>query len=188
MAKVRMTSLNVNGMGNPVKRRTIFGHLRAQKADIHLLQETHSSPENGFLWAREWGGQAFFSHGSSGSKGVAILVDRDFDLQVISTIKDTEGRFLGLDVRCGGQTLTISSIYAPTQDKPREQKEFLETVSNFLSKLQCTDIVLGGDFNCITDTNLDKNRPGDGHPQGEQGRNALRSLLEEWNLMDIWRV
>lgn len=27
-----------------------------------------------------------------------------------------------------------------------------------------------------------------GHPQAEQGRRALKSLMEEWGLVDIWRI
>lgn len=71
---------------------------------------------------------------------------------------------------------------------PGSRRDFFEEVSNLLSQLQCTDITLGGDFNCIINTNLDKNKDGDDHPQSEQGRNALRSLMEELNLTDVWRV
>lgn len=35
---------------------------------------------------------------------------------------------------------------------------------------------------------MDKNKPGEGHPQGEKGRSALRSLMEDWNLADVWRI
>lgn len=121
MPRIKVSSLNVNGIGNAIKRRVIFNVLREQKADIYLIQETHSTPESGFLWAREWGGQAFFSHGLSGSRGVAILIDRKFDIQVLATVRDTEGRFIGMDIRSGNQTFTVCSYYSPTQDKPREQ-------------------------------------------------------------------
>lgn len=188
MSKIMVTSLNVNGIGNPVKGRSIFANLRAQKADIHLIQETHSAPGTGFLWTREWGGQILFSHGSSGSRGVAILLERNCDVQILTTVRDIEGRFIGIDLAKGDRILTICSIYAPTQDKPKEQKDFLENVGLLLTHLRCTDIILGGDFNAILDITMDKNNPGNGHPQGDQGRRALRSLMEDWNLSDVWRV
>lgn len=188
MSKIKVTSFNVNGIGNAIKRRSIFADLRAQKADLHLIQETHSVSGTGFLWSREWGGQIFFSHGSSGSKGVAILVERKSDIQILTTVRDTEGRFIGIDILSGDKVITICSIYAPTQDKPKEQKQFLEEVSDLLTQLRCTDVILGGDFNSILDNTMDRNNTQAARPQGDQGRRALRSLMEEWNLSDVWRI
>lgn len=133
MANFKMTSLNVNGIGNAIKRKVIFNNLRAHKADFYMVQETHSSPGTGFLWTKEWGGQVFFSHGSTGSRGVAIMVDRNTELQVVSTVRDTEGRFIGVDFRSGNRIFTVCSIYAPTQDKPREQRDFWEDRGKWLS-------------------------------------------------------
>lgn len=84
--------------------------------------------------------------------------------------------------------LTICSIYAPTQDRPRDQVEFIKNLQDLLSQLHCAQIMLGGDFNCITDVHLDKNTAGEGHPQGALGRSALRSLKKDWGLGDIWRI
>ena len=39
-----------------------------------FLQETHSKDVSEQQWANEWGGKAFFSHGSPDSCGVAILI------------------------------------------------------------------------------------------------------------------
>lgn len=185
---MKISSLNVNGIANPIKRKVIFGNIRSQKANIHLLQETHSSPETGFLWAREWGGQIFYSHGSSSSKGVAIMLNRDSEYKIGSVVRDTEGRFIGMDLHTDYQIFSVCSIYAPTQDKPKKQVEFLGEVQALLLQLSGSNIILGGDLNCILDVQKDKNTPGLGHPQGEQGRAALKSLMDEWGLVDIWRI
>lgn len=109
MVKIKTTSFNVNGMGNPVKRRIIFENLRTQKAEVHLIQETHSSPETGFLWAREWGGQIFYSHGTSNSRGVAILMSRNANFKVSTTIRDPEGRFVGIDIMVGEPKISLGN-------------------------------------------------------------------------------
>lgn len=187
MTKLKIVSLNANGLGNSTKRRIIFSKLRAQRADICLIQETHSSPETGFLWAREWGGQIFYFHSSPSSKGVAILLDSHSEIKVVSQLGDKEGRFLALQVTVHEQAFTICTVYSATQDKSKEQADFFKELDGFLSQLQGENIILEGDFNCIRDTELDKNRPGPGHPQSKQGRGALNSLLEEWDLEDTWR-
>lgn len=144
MSSLKIVSLNVNGLGSAIKRRVIFSKLRAQKADICLVQETHSTPDTGFLSAREWGGQILYSHGSPSSKGVAILLNPQSTLQISSNLGDDEGRFLAINVSLENLTYTICSVYSPTQDKPREQKDFLNSVNDFLSQLQADNIILGG--------------------------------------------
>lgn len=120
MSKLKIISLNANGMGNLVKRKVIFSKLKEQRADICLLQETHSSPQTGFLWAREWGGQVFYSHGSSGSRGVAILLNTNSDIKVLSNSGDEDGRIVAMNIKFQDTTLTIASVYSPTQDKPTD--------------------------------------------------------------------
>ena len=39
--EVKITSWNVRGMNNPLKRGKVYAHLRALKSDIYFLQETH---------------------------------------------------------------------------------------------------------------------------------------------------
>ena len=57
-------SLNVRGLRNRVKRRSIFCFLKDQKCDVYFLQETYSKPKDENIWRSEWGGDIFFSHGS----------------------------------------------------------------------------------------------------------------------------
>ena len=76
-------TLNVRGLRNPVKRRSIFCFLKDQNCEAYLLQETYSELSDESIWRSEWGGVIFFSHGSTHSKGVCILMNPslncDFD-------------------------------------------------------------------------------------------------------------
>ena len=57
----KIISLNVRGISNYKKRRTIFTWCRKQRADIiFFLQETHSIEGNGVAWKREWGAPLFY--------------------------------------------------------------------------------------------------------------------------------
>ena len=56
-------SLNVRGVSNFRKRRTMFTWCRKQKAGIIFHQETHSTKDNKLLWKREWGVPSFVRTG-----------------------------------------------------------------------------------------------------------------------------
>ena len=82
----KLLSLNVRGIGNFKKRKTIFTWCRKQKADFIFLQETHSKIDSEKCWRNEWGGEIIMAHGSSNSRGVAILVKKDVDCTIHSKL------------------------------------------------------------------------------------------------------
>ena len=67
-------SLNVRGIRDQLKRRSIFAYLKDHSPKIIFLQETYSEPSDEMIWKSEWGGEMFFSHGTKHSKGVCILI------------------------------------------------------------------------------------------------------------------
>lgn len=93
MANLKLTTVNANGLGSAVKRRAFFNTIRGHKSEITFLQETHSTPGQEMIWSSEWGGRAYFSHGSSSARGVAILFSPSSSIKVLSSTRDEEGRF-----------------------------------------------------------------------------------------------
>lgn len=132
MSAFKVVSLNVNGLNVPSKRRIIFDHLRKSGANVCLLQETHATLTSAPLWRSEWGGPAFFNHGTRGSRGVAILVSRSFAFNVLQISSDENGRVLLLDLEVDKTTFTIGTYYAPTQDKPQDQLGALKDLEKSL--------------------------------------------------------
>ena len=63
--KCSVISLNVRGLGDTVKRRS---------GGQFLFFTGNVSDEA--VWRNEWGGEIYFSHGTSHSKGVCILINR----------------------------------------------------------------------------------------------------------------
>ena len=59
---LNILSLNVRGIREQTKRRSIFSYLKNQNANIYFPQETYSEPADEILWKNEWGGELFFSH------------------------------------------------------------------------------------------------------------------------------
>ena len=87
-------NFNCRGLGNRIKRASIFEWLKYLKGDIYFLQETHSSLDTEDSWQQHWNGKLIFSHGESNSRGVAILTGNDLELKINLQILDNEGRFI----------------------------------------------------------------------------------------------
>ena len=58
--KFDILSLNVRGIRDKLKRRSIFSYLKGQKAKFYFLQETYSKTNDEIIWKNEWGGEMFF--------------------------------------------------------------------------------------------------------------------------------
>ena len=181
--KLKLLSLNVRGLRNANKRRAIFSYLKSQKATIFCLQETYSSIEDEKVWSAEWGGKIFFSHGSSHSRGVCTLLNPNslFNLRRIEA--DSEGRLLIVKVIIDEDCYFVSNIYAPTDY--RDQDSFIRSLSGqIISNADTSKSVIAGDWN-ITLNPIDKRG---GQPwKATNYRNSIKNLMEELNLIDIYR-
>lgn len=142
MERFSIATFNVNGLNIAAKRRAIFQNLRQHDLDLCCLQETHGSPETIKLWQWEWGGQFLHSNGQQNARGVAILAKKSLQLKVLKQVNDQDGRILLAQLQVQGNTYTIGSLYAPTQDKSAEQISFLDKLEECLDGLCSTDIIL----------------------------------------------
>ena len=76
----------------------IYTWCKKKNTDIIFLQETHSTKEVEHQWRNEWGAEIIMSHGSSNSRGVAVLMKKGGEVTVHSKIMDPQGRFIILKV------------------------------------------------------------------------------------------
>lgn len=181
MVSFNIGSLNINGCRDVRKRSTLFKYLQLKKADVILLQETHTDACNETDWINEWEGSIGLSHGTNLSAGVAFLFSKRVkDNPVILEI--IPGRLLRADIVIGNNSFSFYNIYAPNIGS--ERCDFLKELSEEM--LKCSDdkiVVIGGDFNCTVDHNLDRN-----HEEPHFGSvDALKSLINRHNLIDLWR-
>lgn len=103
-------------------------------------------------WSQEWGGKVFYSHGSSASRGSCILFNPSLDVTVLNSKLDNHGRFIILDVQILDKTYSIVCIYAPNIDSP----SFFDRLSADISGFACESVIIGGDFNFVFNTDIDK--------------------------------
>jgi len=184
-AKLNLNSLNVRGINNEKKRKLIFQWLKQQYPGIILLQETHSTSSDEALWAKEWGNEIIYSHGTNNSRGVAILVWSKHNYNISNVVRDNDGRFLLIELEINEEKYVIINLYAPTKNQTIAQKEFYALLDDKLKEYTSHNIIIGGDFNVCMNPEVDK-YGGIKEPVSNSSK-QIHNLRETHDLIDIWR-
>ena len=150
-------SLNVRGLNNDIKRKAVFEWAKKKSFDVLMLQECYCDEVSSSKWSHEWGTKCFFSHGSKHSRGTMLLFKNGFDVEVLKVLTDTNGRYIIAKVKIEGELFCFVNIYGPT--KSNEKQAFFNIVTDKLTEaeiLVSDKIIIGGDWNCILNSNIDK--------------------------------
>ena len=178
-------TLNVRGLRNQIKRRSIFSYLKDQNCQFYFLQETYSEPNDEKIWRSEWGGDIFFSHGSTHSKGVCILINPSLSLKspIEKSSKDQEGKIVSINLTLETVIISLCNVYAPNDSQ--QQQAFLHNLNEYLMhNTNIENLIIGGDWN-VTLQSLDKKG---GTPwKASAYRDSLISMMEELELIDVFR-
>ena len=157
MLRAQLLSLNVKGLSNKLKRKSVFMWLKNKPADIIFLQETHGVKSQENNWKKEWGGEIIFSHGQSNARGVCILFKPGLAHKVLFSYEDKAGRLQILKCEINGKEYSLVNIYAPNTDK--QAAEFYKGIKELLVRFNIANnmnILMGGDINCQLNPLLDK--------------------------------
>ena len=141
-------SLNVRGICDLTKRKSIFTWVRNRKTDIIFLQETYSTSDVIDSWKYQWPGDMCYSHGPNHSKGVLVSIRQTLQFELKSVKKETQGRFVIVEALVQKYPVLLINIYAP--NKINEATDFYENLRSTLLESdydQDYKIVIGGDFN-----------------------------------------
>ena len=154
---------------------------------IAFLQETHSTVDIETEWSQRYKGDIIMSHGTSNSKGVAILFGDQLDYSIVKKIIDQNGRFILVLCLLQGNTFLLINSYAPNDEK--NQVSLLLEICEVIYNLDCpvdTSFIWGGDFNFIFDIELEASG---GNPKLKtRSIEAIREIMLDLDLCDIWRV
>lgn len=175
-------TLNTRGLNDTTKRRNLFQYLN--KYSISCLQEAYITNETCLLWSREWNGDFFYESGTSHSKGLIILVNKNFRVDDLKVIKIND-RCLGISFTFLKRLFTIFNIYAPADKEDRVP--FFENLSNTLKINELpldASIIACGDFNSVSNNALDVLT---GIPHSENEISAFNSFKQNHNFTDCWR-
>ena len=84
---INFLSLNVRGIRDLAKRKSIISWAKKKKADIIFLQETYSTADVINSWKYQWPGDMCYSHATNHSKGVLVLVNKSLQFELEKVIK-----------------------------------------------------------------------------------------------------
>lgn len=181
MTDLTIMSLNTQGLGNYQKRRDVFQYLKQKHFSIYCLQDTHFDKKSEKQIRSEWGYECFFSSFSSQSRGVAILLNNNFDFKVKTILSDTEGNYLILILKTMERELAIVNIYGPNKDNPA----FYEQLQDKIENLNCANVIIVGDWNLVLNPAIDYcNYKNNNNPKAQE---QVFELMTELSLVDIWR-
>ena len=179
-------SLNVRGIRDLHKRKSIFTWVRNQKADIIFLQEKYSTPDVFQSWKFQWPGDMYFSHGSNHSKGVLLVIRETLQFELKSVTKDSHGRFIIVEALVQDSPVLLINVYAP--NITNDAIDFYENLKTTLLDSdydQDYKIIMGGDFNVPLNLQLDS------YGSKSQKRDVatkIRDLMLDFIYIDIWRL
>ena len=179
-------SLNVRGLNGQVKRHAIFDWARKKDFDIIMLQECYCDAETNANWATEWGGECLFSNGTKHSCGTMVLFNKSFEFKIEDSKIDSQGRFIFVKLEIDGEKFILLNIYGPT--KQSEKQSFFSKIANNFVELDISindKLVLGGDFNVIFDSSIDKKG---GREKIEAVPRSLSQIIETYDMVDLWRI
>ena len=175
-----LISINTQGQRNVNRRHATFNLLKRQKHDIIFLHETHWTPDLEADILREWEGSILFNHFSFSACAVAILFHPNLVFKNTNFSTDSQGRLISVISEIEDQKFNLVNIYAPRTDL--ERRDFFSTITTYLS---CTtDIILGGDFYCISDIKLD--RQGRNPVAWQTALGTLANVTQQHHLISIW--
>ena len=178
-------SVNARGLRDITKRKSFFLFCKGKNVNFIFLQETHSKVEDITFWSKQWGDEMYFSHGTSRSAGVAILL-KNFKGQIISHVADVNGHWLILIVTIDDFKLILVNIYG--YNGITENKNLLEQIGLRLDNIKSTysteNVIIGGDLNLVHDEFLDKcpTRFSSSHPNS-----TFTNFCNDHGLTDAWR-
>jgi len=86
------------------------------------------------------------------ARGVAILIRKTVLFRHVSIVSDPNGWFILVTGCIYSFHVTLLNVYGPNFDDPA----FFRKIFNSLPDLSDTRLMVGGDFNCVLDSRLDR--------------------------------
>ena len=130
---IKICSLNCRGLNDKVKRRDVLKYIRKKKFSIYCLQDVHWEKKWENMVRSEWGYETFVAGNTTNSRGVAILMNNNFDFKIRNVQRDEGGNWIILDIAMLSMDLTICCLYGPNDDQPNfynNMKEMIDNIGN----------------------------------------------------------
>jgi exonuclease III len=174
-------SLNVLGLRNNMKRKSLFRHFKQNKFDIVCIQESHVTQNIIETWKTEWGGEVIYCEGTSHSKGQLILIRKHFPWEW--SIEKLASRIIAIKVKRDDKDMCIFNVYAPNSSP--DLRDFFKDLTGIINETDIQHKIICGDFNCVLNNELDIIS---GEPHHKYLVENVNNFVENTGLTDSWRL
>ena len=140
-------SVNCQGLRTQSKRIDVLNYLKGKKTDILCLQDTHWLSSDIKEIKKIWDGECIINGCRSNSRGVAILLGKNFEYKLSETKGDELGNMISVSLKMDSFSLKIINVYGPNKDSP----EFYNTITDCMLSSQETYTLLRGDLKLTLD-------------------------------------
>lgn len=177
---LRIASLNVNGMRNPVKRSRVMSKMKKDRTQIIFLQETHMTKEE-HKKLKKFGYFNVFSSSCKNSRkrGVAILISSSLSFDLKKEERDKEGRYVLIKCQIENRLITLVNIYAPPESDGSFFKEIFDKIASESEGI----LICAGDWNTVLNYSVDTTSK----RQKSSKSKDLNILIKETGTFDVWR-
>ena len=177
---IKVLSANCQGLRTYEKRLDVLSYMKDMGASIVCLQDTHLTENDAHSIKQIWPDE--YLHGTkSNSRGVAILLNNNFEYKVNQVNKDTEGNYIQLLITCNGMKINLISLYGPNKD----ELKFFDEIKQLALIEDNHYVLICGDLNLVLNPAEDcYNYVGTNNPKS---RLKMVGMLQELGLCDVYR-
>ena len=178
---VKLTSWNVNSLGDRQKTRNILNKLNREPSNIICLVDTRTSTETEHIYQQATKHKLYFNSLRSDARGITILVKDTCPITDITQEIVIQGNLTKLNFTHKEEKWTIAALYAPNT----KNLEFFHTLFEAELDPNTQHILYAGDWNVSLSQELDTS--GYIHENNTQNRDLVKNKMTELQLRDIWR-
>lgn len=113
MAPIKLTVCNVRGMCARPKRLALFSQLKAMRADVIVLLETHLTGQLQLALKKQWIGWVYRAPHTPHSRGVAILISKHVQFQLLTLKTDPQDKYIFVHAMNSRFEYLMSAYYVP---------------------------------------------------------------------------
>ena len=178
---IKVLSANCRGLQGAKKRFEVLTYFKETKANILCLQDTHWTNKDISSVKQIWEGECIIHGTKTNARGVAILLSKNFEYEIVSVANDEIGNYTCITLKTPTMTLSILTLYGPNTDDP----SFFRKVNNEIKINDSDYFIICGDYNLILDPILDCQNYR--HVNNPNSRKEILSMIEDLNLIDVFR-
>ena len=177
---ITVLSANCQGLCTYEKRIDGLSYMKETGASIVCLQDIHLT-EREITSVKQIWLDCYINGVRHNSRAVAILLNNNFEYNVLEVNKDDQGNYLQVMMCVSNITINLITIYSPNQDNPSFFNKIRE-----LAETGNTDYTLiCGDFNRVLDPDKDSyNYLNINNPNA---RKCVIETVNDLDLIDIYR-